>query len=148
MSRIGVFICHCGINIASTVDVKQTAKEIREHPDVVYSKDYQYMCSEPGQRLLRDSIEKRELDGVVVAACSPAMHEKTFRGSAASVGMNHFFGHVSQSRSPTKGSLLVFAHVDDVADLGQLLSARRLVVVDDLVHGVFVYAKKVGQHEL
>ncbi len=98
MSRIGVFICHCGVNIASTVDVKSVAQEIREHPDVVYTKDYTYMCSEPGQRLLRDAIEKRDLDGVVVAACSPAMHEKTFRGTAAGAGMNPYRCEIANIR--------------------------------------------------
>jgi heterodisulfide reductase subunit A len=98
MSRIGVFICHCGVNIAGTVDVKGVTKEIREHPDVVYSKDYTYMCSEPGQRLLRDAIEKRDLDGVVVAACSPAMHEKTFRGTASAAGMNPYRCEIANIR--------------------------------------------------
>ncbi len=98
MSRIGVFVCHCGINIAGTVDVKQVAKEIRQHPDVVYTKDYRYMCSEPGQRLLREAIEKRNLDGVVVACCSPAMHEKTFRRASASVGMNPYRCEIANIR--------------------------------------------------
>ena len=98
MSRIGVFVCHCGINIAGTVDVKRVAKEIRQHPDVVYSKDYRYMCSEPGQRLLKDAIQKHNLDGVIVAACSPAMHEKTFRGASASVGLNPYRCEVANIR--------------------------------------------------
>ncbi|MFQ6099640.1 MAG: CoB--CoM heterodisulfide reductase iron-sulfur subunit A family protein [Anaerolineae bacterium] len=98
MSRIGVFVCHCGINIAGTVDVKRVAKEIRQHPDVVYSKEYRYMCSEPGQRLLREAIEKRDLNGVVVAACSPAMHEKTFRGTSASVGLNPYRCEIANIR--------------------------------------------------
>jgi len=98
MSRIGVFVCHCGINIASTVDVKRVAKEVRQHPDVVYSKEYTYMCSEPGQRLLRDAIEKRHLDGVVVAACSPAMHEKTFRRTSESVRLNPYRCEIANIR--------------------------------------------------
>ncbi|HEY74152.1 MAG: hypothetical protein DRJ03_04390 [Chloroflexi bacterium] len=98
MSRIGVFVCHCGINIAGTVDVKRVAKEMRQHPDVIYTKDYKYMCSEPGQRLLKEAIEKRGLDGVVVAACSPAMHEKTFRGASASVRMNPYRCEIANIR--------------------------------------------------
>ncbi|MBU0704785.1 MAG: CoB--CoM heterodisulfide reductase iron-sulfur subunit A family protein [Chloroflexi bacterium] len=98
MSRIGVFVCQCGINIAGTVDVKRVAEEMRQHPDVVYTKDYKYMCSEPGQRLLREAIEKRNLDGVVVAACSPAMHEKTFRGASASVGLNPYRCEIANIR--------------------------------------------------
>jgi heterodisulfide reductase subunit A-like polyferredoxin len=90
MSKIGIFVCHCGINIAGTVDVEQVVKEIRQHPDVVYARDYQYMCSEPGQQLLRKVIVSRQLDGVVVAACSPAMHESTFRRTASSQGLNPY----------------------------------------------------------
>ncbi len=92
MSRIGVFVCHCGINIAGTVDVERVAEEIGQHPDVVHATTYTYMCSEPGQQLLRDAITEHQLDGVVVAACSPAMHEKTFRraSSSAEAGMNPY----------------------------------------------------------
>ena len=56
MSRIGVFICHCGINIASTVDVERVAEEVGQHPEVVYATDYKYMCSNPGQQLVKDAI--------------------------------------------------------------------------------------------
>ncbi len=90
MSRIGVFVCHCGINIASTVDVKRVAEEISQHPAVVFATDYRYMCSDPGQQLIREAIEEHELDGVVVAACSPAMHEKTFRRASATAGVNPY----------------------------------------------------------
>mgnify|MGYP001128180170 CR=1 FL=1 len=108
MSRIGVFVCHCGINIAGVVDVKQVRKEIRQHPDVVYSKDYKYMCSEPGQQLLRKAIEKRDLDGVVVACCSPAMHEKTFRRASASAGMNPYRCEIANIREQCS-----WVHEDD-----------------------------------
>jgi heterodisulfide reductase subunit A len=90
MSRIGVFICHCGINIASTVDVERVAEEVGQHPDVVYSTDYKYMCSNPGQQLVKDAIAEHDLDGVVVAACSPLMHEKTFRRTALAAGLNPY----------------------------------------------------------
>ena len=90
MSRIGVFICHCGINIASTVDVAQVTEAVGRHPEVVYSTDYKYMCSNPGQQLVRDAIVEHDLDGVVVAACSPLMHEKTFRRAAAAAGLNPY----------------------------------------------------------
>ncbi len=90
MSRIGVFVCHCGINIASTVDVDRVAEEIRRHPAVVFATDYRYMCSDPGQQLIREAIEEYELDGVVVAACSPAMHEKTFRRASEAAGVNPY----------------------------------------------------------
>ncbi|MBS3783507.1 MAG: CoB--CoM heterodisulfide reductase iron-sulfur subunit A family protein [Anaerolineae bacterium] len=90
MTRIGVFVCHCGINIAGTVDVQSVAEEIGRHPDVAFATDYSYMCSEPGQQLVRDAISDHELDAVVVAACSPSMHEATFRRAASSEGLNPY----------------------------------------------------------
>jgi len=90
MSRIGVFICHCGHNIAGTVDVAAVAGQAREQSGVAFVTDYKYMCSEPGQQLIRESIGQHHLDGVVVAACSPAMHEATFQRTAASAGLNPY----------------------------------------------------------
>ncbi len=98
MSRIGVFICHCGINIAGTVDVERVAEEIGRHPQVAYATTYKYMCSDPGQQLVRDSIEEHNLDGVVVAACSPAMHEATFRRAAAAAGLNPYRCEIANVR--------------------------------------------------
>jgi len=90
MSRIGVFVCHCGHNIAGVVDVAEVVEQVKKHPDVVFATDYKYMCSDPGQELIRDSIKEHHLDGVVVAACSPAMHETTFRRTVANVGLNPY----------------------------------------------------------
>jgi heterodisulfide reductase subunit A2 len=90
MSRIGVFVCHCGHNIAGVVDVAKVVEQVSQHPDVVFATDYKYMCSDPGQELIRDSIKEHHLDGVVVAACSPAMHETTFRRTVANVGLNPY----------------------------------------------------------
>jgi len=90
MSRIGVFVCHCGINIAGTVDVAAVVEQVKKHPDVVFAVDYKYMCSDPGQELIKKTIAEYELDGVVVSACSPAMHETTFRRAVASAGVNSF----------------------------------------------------------
>jgi heterodisulfide reductase subunit A len=98
MARIGVFVCHCGINIAGTVDVEQVAEELRDYPGVVHSTEYKYMCSEPGQALIRLAIEEHELDGVVVAACSPAMHEATFRKAAAAAGLNPYQVEIANIR--------------------------------------------------
>jgi heterodisulfide reductase subunit A len=88
--RIGVFVCHCGHNIASSVDVAAVAEALRRHPGVAFAADYKYMCSDPGQQLIRQAIADHQLDGVVVAACSPAMHETTFRRTALSAGVNPF----------------------------------------------------------
>ncbi|RPI84716.1 MAG: CoB--CoM heterodisulfide reductase iron-sulfur subunit A family protein [Chloroflexi bacterium] len=90
MSRIGVFVCHCGHNIAGTVDVEEVVKQLNLNPDVAFAVDYKYMCSDPGQQLIRESIAKHSLDGVVVAACSPAMHETTFRRTVSDAGLNAY----------------------------------------------------------
>jgi heterodisulfide reductase subunit A len=90
MTRIGVFVCHCGLNIASTVDVERVADELRGYPGVVLAADYKYMCSDPGQALVRQAIQEHGLDGVVVAACSPSMHEATFRRAAQAAGLNPY----------------------------------------------------------
>jgi len=88
MKRIGVFVCHCGINIAETVDVKKVAEKAGEMPGVVFAQDYIYMCSDPGQALVRKKIEEEKLDGVIIAACSPSLHESTFRAAAEEAGLN------------------------------------------------------------
>jgi len=90
MSRIGVFVCHCGINIAGIVDVERVAEETGQHPEVVHATTYSYMCSDPGQQLLREAIVEHDLDGVVVAACSPLMHETTFRRASSAAGLNPY----------------------------------------------------------
>ncbi len=90
MARIGVFVCHCGLNIAGTIDVEQVVEAVSDYPGVAFATDYKYMCSDPGQGLIRDAIRDHELDGIVVAACSPAMHEATFRKAAASAGLNPY----------------------------------------------------------
>ncbi len=88
MKRIGVFVCHCGINIASTVDVQKVAEEVGKMPGVVFATDYIYMCSDPGQALVREKIREENLDAVIVAACSPNLHESTFRTAAGEAGLN------------------------------------------------------------
>ncbi len=81
--RAGVFVCHCGNNIAATVDVKQVAEELAKDEGVVFSKDYVYMCSDPGQQSIIDAIKEHKLDSVVISCCSPNLHEKTFRDASA-----------------------------------------------------------------
>ncbi|MCJ7624490.1 MAG: CoB--CoM heterodisulfide reductase iron-sulfur subunit A family protein, partial [Anaerolineaceae bacterium] len=76
--------------IAGTVDVEEVVAQVSQHPDVAFSIDYKYMCSDPGQKLIKESIDKHKLDGVVVAACSPTMHETTFRRAVSSVGLNPY----------------------------------------------------------
>jgi heterodisulfide reductase subunit A len=90
MRKVGVFICHCGINISGTVDVEKVAEDIKGYPGVAFATTYKYTCSDPGQKIIKDTIQQYGLDGVIVAACSPAMHETTFRRTAASAGMNPY----------------------------------------------------------
>jgi len=98
MKKLGVFICHCGVNIAGTVDVKTVAEKIGKTEDVAHSTDYIYMCSEPGQQTIREAIREKGLTGVVVACCSPNMHENTFRKAVKSQGMNPYLCEIANIR--------------------------------------------------
>lgn len=98
MQRIGVFVCWCGSNIAGTVDVKQVAEALGKEPGVVFSADYQYMCSQAGQDLVKNSIKEYGLTGVVICSCSPRMHEATFRKAAASAGINPYMVEIANIR--------------------------------------------------
>ncbi len=98
MKKLGVFICHCGVNIAGTVDVKSVAEKMGRIEDVAHSTDYIYMCSEPGQQTIREAIHEKGLEGVVVACCSPSMHENTFRKAVKSQGMNPFLCEIANIR--------------------------------------------------
>jgi heterodisulfide reductase subunit A len=90
MARIGVFVCWCGANIATTVDTDKVAAEAGKLPGVVFATNYKYMCSDPGQKIILDAAAEHKLDGIVVAACSPRMHEPTFRRAAAAADVNPF----------------------------------------------------------
>ena len=98
MQRIGVFVCWCGSNIAATVDVKKVAETLGKEPGVVFSADYQYMCSQAGQDLVKNSIKEYGLTGVVICSCSPRMHEATFRKAAASAGVNPYMVEIANIR--------------------------------------------------
>ena len=98
MARIGVFVCWCGSNIAKTVDVERVAAEAAQFPGVAHAADYKYMCSQPGQAMLREAIAAHRLDRVVVAACSPRLHEATFRNCVAAAGLNPFMAEMANIR--------------------------------------------------
>jgi heterodisulfide reductase subunit A len=98
MARIGVFVCWCGENIARTVDVKKVVETAAGFPGVAHAADYRYMCSEPGQKLIADAIREKKLTGLVVAACSPQMHEKTFQKAAATAGLNPYLVEMANIR--------------------------------------------------
>ncbi len=98
MHRIGVFVCHCGTNIAATVDVKAVAEALAKENGVVHSVEYQYMCSESGQNLIKDAIREHKLTGIVVCSCSPRMHEATFRKTAQAAGINPYMVEIANIR--------------------------------------------------
>ena len=98
MQRIGVFVCHCGSNIAATVDVKRVAEMALMEPGVVHAEDYQYMCSEAGQALIAKAIKEKQLTGMVICSCSPRMHEATFRKAAERAGLNPYMVEIANIR--------------------------------------------------
>jgi heterodisulfide reductase subunit A2 len=96
--RVGVFVCHCGLNIAGTVDVHAVAEYAKTLPDVVFVKENRYTCADPGQEEIRKAIKQNNLNRVVVAACSPRMHEPTFRRTVAEAGLNSFLYEMANIR--------------------------------------------------
>ena len=98
MQRIGVFVCHCGSNIAATVDVKKVVEMVQLEPGVVHAEDYQYMCSEAGQAKIGAAIQEKKLTGIVVCSCSPRMHEATFRKCAERYGLNPYMVEIANIR--------------------------------------------------
>jgi heterodisulfide reductase subunit A len=98
MSKIGVFVCHCGENISATVDCEKVAETAGNYDGVTFSVDYKYMCSDPGQTLIKNAITEKGLTGVVVASCSPRMHEPTFRKACAEAGLNPYMCEMANLR--------------------------------------------------
>jgi heterodisulfide reductase subunit A len=96
--KIGVYVCHCGTNIASTVDVKEVAEFAQQLDGVFIARDYTYMCSDPGQDLIKQDIQEFGLNRVVVASCTPLMHEPTFRRACDEAGLNPFFFQMANIR--------------------------------------------------
>ncbi len=98
MQRIGVFVCWCGSNIAATVDVQKVAETLAKEPGVVFSTNYQYMCSQAGQEMIQEAIHTHKLTGVVICSCSPRMHEGTFRKTCAAAGLNPYMVEIANIR--------------------------------------------------
>ena len=96
--KIGVYICHCGKNIAGTVDVEKVTSYTQGLDGVVLVRDYSYMCSDPGQAMIKEDIQQYDLNRVVVASCSPLMHEPTFRKVCEEAGLNPFFFQMANIR--------------------------------------------------
>ncbi len=97
-ARVGVFVCECGTNIAGKVNVPEVVEFAEKLDNVVVAKEYKFMCSDPGQELIKQNIKDHDLSRVVVASCSPLMHEPTFRGAVSEQGMNPFYFQMSNIR--------------------------------------------------
>jgi len=117
--RIGVYICECGINISATVDVEAVVKMAADLPGVTVARQYKYMCSEPGQEMIQKDIRDLGLNRVVVASCTPRMHEPTFQRALAGAGLNPYFFEMANIREHVSWVL----HDDEAATE----KAKRLV---------------------
>jgi heterodisulfide reductase subunit A len=96
--KIGVYICHCGTNIEATVDVEGVTEYAKGLPGVAIARDNKYTCSDPGQRVIQEDIKELGLNRVVVASCTPRMHEPTFRRAVEEVGLNPYFFEMANIR--------------------------------------------------
>jgi heterodisulfide reductase subunit A len=96
--KIGVYVCHCGANIAATVDVEQVTEFAKGLPSVAIARDYKFVCSDPGQELIKNDIKEQGINRVVVASCSPRLHEQTFRRTLVSAGLNPYLFEMANIR--------------------------------------------------
>ena len=124
--RIGVYVCHCGTNIAGTIDVEAVASSASDFDGVVVSRHYAYMCSDPGQALIKDDIQNFDLNRVVVASCSPLMHETTFRTACAEAGLNPYLFQMTNLRE----------HVSWVSENKEFATEKAIDLVSAAVHRV------------
>lgn len=127
--RTGVYICHCGTNIAATVDVKAVAEFAQSLDGVVLARDYSYMCSDPGQDLIKQDIQEHGLNRIVVASCSPLMHEITFRRACEEAGLNPFYFQMANIRE----------HCSWVIDDMVLATAKAKSLVEAAVRRVYYH---------
>ena len=133
MARIGVYICHCGTNIRGTVDVEKVRDYVKNLEGVVIARDYRYMCSDPGQELIKKDIKEHGLTGVVVAACSPRMHEGTFRRACEEAGLNPYLFEMANIREQCSW---VHEDIDAATEKAKALvrAAVRKVLLDSPLH--------------
>lgn len=110
MKRVGVFVCQCGSNIAGAVDTAQVVEAAKKWPEVAYVTDYKYMCSEPGQEVIKKAIAEHQLDRIVVASCTPRMHENTFRKTLEAAGLNPYLFEMANIREQDS-----WVHMNDKA---------------------------------
>jgi len=147
MAKIGVYVCHCGINISAMVDVEAVRDFAANLPHVAVARDYQYMCSDPGQALIKQDIQNKNLDRVVVASCSPRMHELTFRATVQEAGENPYhlemanireqcsWVHSDKAEATEKAKRLVAAAVNKAALLEELFDREVDVIPAALIIG-------------
>ena len=128
--KIGVYVCDCGANIAGTVDVPQVVEFAKGLPGVVVAKEYKFVCSDPGQEIIKKDIKEQKLNRVVIASCSPRLHELTFRRTLASVGLNPYLMEMANIRE----------HVAWVTDNKELATQKARALVSAAV-------KKVTYHQ-
>jgi len=145
--KIGVYICQCGINISATVDVEKVAEQMKSLPDVAVSRFYKYMCSDPGQGLIKKDIKELKLDRVVVASCSPRMHEPTFRAVLEESGLNPYcfemvnireqcsWVHIDKEKATAKAAELIAGAVARATFLEPLERKEVSVIPKALVVG-------------
>ena len=153
MQRIGVFVCHCGSNIAATVDVSKVAQYALQEPGVVHAEDYPYMCSEAGQSRIAAAIKEHKLTGIVVCSCSPRMHEATFRKCAEVNGLNPYMVEIANIRehcswihkdmaeATEKAVILMRAavakvHLNAPLQAGESLVTKRALVIGGGIAGI------------
>jgi heterodisulfide reductase subunit A len=117
--KIGVYVCHCGINIANKVNVEKVVEFARTLPNVTIAREYKFMCSDPGQDLIKEDIRSGNVNRAIVASCSPLMHERTFRAAVADAGENQFFFHMANIRE----------HVSWVTEDGQAATDKAKALI-------------------
>ena len=147
MKRVGVFICHCGVNIGRTVDVKHVAEVMSHEKGVVVASDYPYMCSDPGQNMIKDAIMEHSLDRIVIACCSPTLHSQTFGRLIDSAGLNRYCLEIANIREQCS-----WVHEDREKATGKAISlvkaavakARLLEPLDEFHVGVTHEALVIG----
>lgn len=133
--RVGVFICHCGTNIAGVVDVRRVREEVGKDAHVAVAVDYPFMCSEDGQKLIEETVRRKRLDRIVVASCSPKLHERTFRRVLERVGLNPFLLEMANIREQCS-----WAHHDEP----EKATEKAVYLVKAAVHKV-LYNEEIGK---
>jgi len=145
--KIGVYVCDCGINIAGTVNVGEVVKFARELPNVTVAREYKYQCSDPGQKMIKEDIKAQGLNRVVVASCTPRMHEVTFQNAVAEAGLNPYYFAMANIRehvawvikdseaATAKAKRLVRSAVARVALQNELFARKEPVTPTTLIVG-------------